>query len=205
MSQLILVRHGESEWNLRGIWTGLTDIGLSEKGKEQAKLVGEKLKGFPIDFAFTSVLIRAKQTINEIKNVLGIDVPTFEDKALNERDYGIYTGKNKWEIKKEVGDEQFQKIRRGWDVPIENGESLKDVYNRVVPYFQTEILPKLKEGKNVLIVAHGNSLRALVKYLENLLDAQVENLEIAVGEIYIYSLNEQNVIVSKQIKSPQVN
>ncbi|MEK7450917.1 MAG: 2,3-diphosphoglycerate-dependent phosphoglycerate mutase [Patescibacteria group bacterium] len=201
MSQLILVRHGESEWNLRGIWTGLTDIGLSEKGKEQARLVGEKLKDFPIDFAFTSILIRAKQTLSEIKSVLGIDVPTFEDKALNERDYGIYTGKNKWEIKKEVGDERFQNIRRGWDVPIENGESLKDVYNRVVPYFQTEILPKLKEEKNVLIVAHGNSLRALVKYLDNIADENIQNLEILFDQVYFYEINPLGKIVSRKIVS----
>lgn len=199
MSQLILVRHGESEWNLRGIWTGLTDVGLSEKGQEQAKLVGERLKGFFIDFAFTSVLIRAEQTLNEIKSVLGLDIPTFEDKALNERDYGIYAGKNKWEIKKEVGDEQFQKIRRGWDVPIENGESLKDVYNRVVPYFQTEILPKLKEGKNVLIVAHGNSLRALVKYLDNIADENIQNLEIMFHQVYFYEINSSGNAVSKKI------
>lgn len=198
MSQLILVRHGESEWNLRGIWTGLTDIGLSEKGKEQARLVGEKLKGFPIDFAFASVLIRAKQTLNEVKSVLGLDIPTFEDKALNERDYGIYTGKNKWEIKKEVGDEQFQNIRRGWDVPIENGESLKDVYNRVVPYFQTEILPKLKEGKNVLIVAHGNSLRALMKYLENISEDDISKLELETGEIDVFEIDKNGNIVSKR-------
>jgi len=200
MANLILVRHGESEWNKKGLWTGLTDIGLSEKGIQEAKLAGEKLKGLPIDIAYISVLVRAKQTLNEIKNVLGIDVPTFENKALNERDYGIYTGKNKWEIKKDVGDEQFKKIRRGWNVSIQGGESLKDVYDRVVPYYQTEILPKLKEGKNILISAHGNSLRALVKYLENISDADISNLELATGEIYIYSLNDQGAILSKQTR-----
>lgn len=201
MVNLILVRHTESEWNQKGLWTGLIDIGLSEKGKKKAGIVGEKLKGFPIDLAFTSVLIRAKQTLDGIKNVLNLQrLLTIENPALNERDYGVYTGKNKWEIKKKVGDEQFQKIRRGWDVPIENGESLKDVYDRTIPYYKTKILPKLKNGQNVLIVAHGNSLRALVKYLENLSDNAVENLEVATGEIYIYSLNEQGAILSKKIK-----
>lgn len=200
MANLILVRHGESEWNAKGLWTGWTDVGLTEKGRQQARLAGEKIKGIPIDFAFTSVLIRAKQTLDEIKNVLGIDVPTFENQALNERNYGIYTGKNKWEIQKEVGEEMFQKIRRGWDMPIENGESLKNVYNRVIPYYESEILPKLKGGKNTLISAHGNSLRALVKYFESLSDSEVENLEIATGEIYIYSLNEQATILSKNIR-----
>jgi len=199
MANLILVRHGESEWNEKGLWTGLTDIGLTEKGKEEARLAGEKLKGFSIDYAYTSVLIRAKQTLDVIKSVLGIDAPTIENKALNERDYGIYTGKNKWEIKKEVGDEQFQKIRRGWDIPIQDGESLKDVYDRVIPFYESEILPKLKSGKNVLISAHGNSLRALVKYLENLSDNIVENLDIATGEIYVYFLDEHGVILSKEI------
>ena len=188
MTTLILVRHTESEWNEKGLWTGLTDIGLSENGKEKARQVGEKLKGISFDFAFTSVLIRAKQTLDEIKNVLSLqNLPTVENSALNERDYGIYTGKNKWEIQKEVGVEEFKKIRRGWDFPIPKGETLKDVYNRVIPYYQNEILPKLKEGKNVLIVAHGNSLRALVKYLENLSDTDVEKLEIPTGEIYVYS------------------
>lgn len=199
MADLILVRHGESLWNEKGLWTGWTDIGLSEKGKEEARLAGEKLKGLPIDFAYISLLLRAKQTLYEIKSVLGIDVPTFESKALNERNYGIYTGKNKWEIEKEVGEEQFKQIRRGWDAPIENGESLKDVYNRVIPYYESEILPKLKDGKNILICAHGNSLRALVKYLENISDENISNLEIATGEIYIYKVDSEGKITSKQI------
>ena len=199
MAYLILVRHGESEWNEKGLWTGLADIGLTEKGKEEARLAGEKLKVLPVDFAFTSQLIRAKQTLDEVKNVLGIDVPTFEDKALNERDYGIYTGKNKWEIQKEVGEEQFQKIRRGWDVPIQNGESLKDVYNRVIPYYQSEILPKLKDGKNILIVAHGNSLRALTKYLENISDKNISKLEIEIGEVNVFEINSNGNIITKKI------
>ena len=199
MANLILVRHGESEWNQKGLWTGLTDIALSEKGKEEAKSAGEKLKGLAIDIAYISVLVRAKQTLDEIKGILGIDVPTFETKALNERDYGIFTGKNKWEIKKEVGSDQFQRIRRGWDVAIQNGESLKNVYERVLPCYQTEILPKLKDGKNVLVVAHGNSLRALVKYLDNLSDSEIENLEIATGEIYLYAIDNSGNVFSKKI------
>lgn len=199
MANLVLVRHGESLWNEKGLWTGWTDIGLSEKGKEEARLAGKKLKGLSIDHAYTSALIRAKQTLDEIKGVLGADFPTTESAALNERDYGIYTKKNKFDIQKEVGAEQFKKIRRGWDIPIENGESLKDVYGRVVPYYESEILPKLKEGKNILISAHGNSLRALVKHLENISDSDVENLEISTGEVYIYSLDNQGNISSKKI------
>lgn len=201
MAYLILVRHGESVWNAKGVWTGLTDIPLSEKGKQESRLAAKALKDFKLDIAYTSPLKRAKQTLDEIKSVLGLSsLPTFENKALNERDYGELTGKNKWEIEKEVGEEMFLKIRRGWDVPIKGGETLKDVYNRVVPYYQSEILPKLKKGINVLIVAHGNSLRALVKYLENISDKAVENLEIATGEIYIYKINKKGRITSKKIK-----
>src|SRR3989344_1645460 len=164
MSKLILIRHGESEWNAKGLWTGLTDISLSEKGRKEAALAGKSLKDIKIDLAFISVLKRAKETLDEIKKTLNINsLPTIENKALNEKDYGDFTGKNKWEIKKEFGDEMFRQIRRGWAYQIPNGESLRDVYNRTVPYYQKEILPKLMEGKNVLIVAHGNSLRALIK------------------------------------------
>lgn len=205
MANLILVRHTESEWNAKGIWTGLTDIALSEKGKEEARTVGQKLKGFSIDFAYISVLLRTKQTLDEIKAVLNLHLPIFESAALNERDYGIFTGKNKWEIEKKVGEEKFLDIRRGWNVPIKGGETLKDVYSRVVPYYKKEILPKLMIGKNILIVAHGNSLRALVKYLENISDKEVEKLEIATGEIYIYSVNNEGEIVSKEIKSAKAD
>lgn len=200
MAYLILVRHGESEWNKLGMWTGLTDIGLSPKGIEESSLVGEKLKGLPIDFCYISSLKRARQTLDEIKRVVGRYFPTFENKALDERDYGIYTGQNKWDIKKTIGEEQFQKLRRGWNVGLPKGETLEDVYDRAVPYYKMHILPDLKLGKNILIVAHGNSLRALVKYLEDITDEGIENLEIATGEIYIYTIDGQGVIVSKEIK-----
>lgn len=199
MAKLILVRHGESEWNKKGLWTGLTDIGLTEKGRAQGRVAGEELKGISLDFAFTSPLIRAKQTLDEIKGVLGIDVPTFEDRSLSERNYGIYTGKNKWEIKEKVGDGQFLKIRRSWDYQIPQGESLKQVYERVIPYYQTNILPKLKEGKNILIVAHGNSLRALTKYLENIRDENISKLEIQVGEADLFEIDTNGNVLSKNI------
>lgn len=202
MAKLILVRHGESEWNAKGVWTGLTDIPLSRKGFEEARLAGKALKNFKIDNAYSSPLIRAKQTLDEIKNILGLsNISITVDKALSERDYGEFTGKNKWEIEKEVGEKRFHEIRRGWNIPIKNGESLRDVYNRVVPYYQNEILPKLKEGKNVLITSHGNSLRALVKYLENISDEGIENLELATGEIDIYGLDQEGKIISKEIKN----
>jgi 2,3-bisphosphoglycerate-dependent phosphoglycerate mutase len=199
MAYLALIRHGESTWNAVGAWTGLTDISLDEKGRSQARIAGEKLKGINIDFAYTSLLLRAKQTLDEVKNILGMDVPTYENKALNERDYGDFTGKNKWEIEKEYGEEKFEQWRRGWDVPIPNGESLKDVYSRVIPYYQSEILPKLKEGENILIVAHGNSLRALTKYLENIDDEDISKLEIEVSEVDLFEIDNNGNVQSKKV------
>lgn len=202
MAKLILVRHGESLWNGKGLWTGLTNISLDENGKAQARLSGELIKkiNINIDIAYTSVLKRAKETFEEIKKVLGLEaLATFENKALNERDYGIYTGKNKWEIKREVGDEEFLKIRRSWDYQIPQGESLKQVYDRVIPYYQTEILPELISGKNVLIVAHGNSLRALTKYLENISDEDISKLEISVGEVDLFEIDSNGNVSSKKV------
>lgn len=199
MASLILVRHTESDWNKKGIWTGLTDIKLSSNGTQEARRVANKLKNVKIDIAYTSVLRRAKQTLSVIKNVLGINsLQTFEDKALNERDYGQLTGKNKWDIEKQYGEEKFQHIRRGWDYPIPGGETLRDVYNRVVPYYIGEILPKLIDGKNVIIVAHGNSLRALVKYLENISDENISYIELATGEIYMYDIDKRGKVLSKE-------
>lgn len=200
MAHLILVRHGESAWNEKGLWTGWADIGLNEKGKEEAKKAGESLKEYGINAAYTSALLRAHQTLDEILKILNLnDIPVIKNKALNERDYGIYTGKNKWEVEKEVGDEKFFQIRRGWDTPIQNGESLKDVYNRVIPYYQKEILPKLIDGKNILISAHGNSLRALIKYLDNISDKDVENLEIATGEVDVFEIDPNGSVTSKKV------
>ncbi len=202
MAYLVLVRHGESLWNAQGVWTGLTDIPLSDKGRKEARLAGEKIKDILFDSVYTSKLTRAIQTWEEIKKTLYQNSPPgiISDKALNERDYGVYTGKNKWEIQTELGVEQFQKLRRCWDFPVTSGESLKDVYNRVVPYFEKEILPKLKSGKNILISAHGNSLRALVKYLENISDDKISNLEIPTGQVYMYNIDESGKIISKEIR-----
>lgn len=200
MGLLILVRHGESEWNAKGIWTGLKDITLSEKGRSESRKAAEKLLKTRIDQTFSSPLKRATETLTEMKRVLNLaKVPNTKDAALNERDYGVLTGKNKWEIEKEVGKEMFRKLRRGWDIPIREGETLKDVYNRVIPYYERFILPLLKEGKAVLVVAHGNSLRALVKYLEHISDTDVENLEIETGQVYQYEVDESGYLVNKAV------
>src|SRR5260221_1814080 len=200
MEYLVLVRHGQSEWNAKGLWTGWTDVNLSETGREEARQAGSLIQNIAIAIAFTSALKRASQTLDEIKKVLGKDIPTISDKALNERNYGDLTGKNKWEIQKEFGEEQFLKWRRGWDEPIKNGETLKDVYARVVQYYQEIILPHLEKGENVLIAAHGNSLRALVKYLENISDTDITHLEIATGEVYVYEIDDKGKIIHKEIR-----
>lgn len=202
MAYLVLVRHGESTWNEKGLWTGLTDVPLTEKGREEARVAAEKIKDIRIDIAYVSILKRAKETLFEMSKVLGLqNLPTFESPALNERDYGIYTGRNKWEVKREAGDEQFLKIRRSWDFPIPKGESLKDVYNRVVPYYINSILPNLKLGKSILVSAHGNSMRALAKYLENIPDQETPKLEMGTGEVWVYQINPDGKVVSKEIRA----
>lgn len=201
MAYLALVRHGQSEWNAKNWWTGLTDIGLTEIGAKEAESAGEHLKDIQFDVAFTSVLTRAKETWKIIQSQLPQkDIPTYSDQALNERDYGDLTGKDKWQIKKDFGDEQFLKWRRGWDTPPPHGESLKDVYERLTPYYESTILPYIKEGKNVIVVAHGNSLRALVKHLENVPDDIIPSLEIATGEIYLYQLDKDGKVMDKEIR-----
>jgi 2,3-bisphosphoglycerate-dependent phosphoglycerate mutase len=206
MSYLVLVRHGKSEWNKLGKWTGWTDVSLAKEGIQEAKNAGGQLKNIRFDLGFTSELKRAKETLNEIKNATGqSDLQTIENTALNERNYGDYTGKNKWEVKEQVGEEEFQKIRRSWDFQLPNGESLKDVYERVVPYYTGEILPKLKDSKNIIIAAHGNSLRALVKYLEKIDDADISSLEIGTGEVYVYKIDPEGKILSKEIRSTNPN
>jgi len=201
MAYLALVRHGQSEWNVKNWWTGLTDIGLTEIGIQEAKSAGEHVKDIPFDIAFTSVLQRAKETWKYMQTeILTKEILTIENAALNERDYGDLTGKDKWKIREEYGEEQFLKWRRGWDTPPPNGESLKDVYSRLIPYFESTIVPQLKEEKNVIIVAHGNSLRALVKYLENISDEIIPSLEIATGEIYLYQIDKDGKVISKEIR-----
>ncbi len=201
-SYLVLIRHGESVWNAKGLWTGWTDVELSKKGHNQARDAGLRLQDINFDNAFTSGLKRAQQTLEEIKQVKNqTNLPTVESKLLNERDYGDLTGKNKWEVEKEFGKEQFMKWRRGWDDSVPNGESLKDVYKRVVPYYEEHILPRLKSGKNVIVAAHGNSLRALVKHLENMSDSEVTKLEIPVGQILIYQIDEDGNVAGKEIRN----
>jgi 2,3-bisphosphoglycerate-dependent phosphoglycerate mutase len=201
MSKLILVRHGQSEYNAKDLWTGWVDSPLTELGKIEAQKAGEEIKDLKIDVVFVSDLIRSKQTWEEMAKVLGLEnLPTTEAPEIKERSYGDLVGLNKWEVKKKYGDEQWLKWRRGWDEPIPNGETLKDVYNRVVPYYEKIILPLLKSGENVLLSAHGNSLRALVKYLDNIPNDEIYKLEIPTGTVYVYELDSSGKIVDKEIR-----
>lgn len=206
MSHLILVRHGISEWNKKGWWTGWNNPPLLPEGHEEAKKAGEALKDIDIDEAFVSDLLRAQQTLDEIKKVLHKeDIPTTVAWEIKEKNYGDLAGKNKWEMKEKYGEEQFMKWRRSWDSPIPNGETLKDVYDRTIPYYEKHILPKLKEGKNIIVASSGNALRALVKYLENISEEEIPGLEIGTGETYVYTLAEDGKVISKEIRSVNEN
>lgn len=205
MAYLILVRHGKSEWNAKGLWTGWTDIPLNDDGREEAHTAATEISDLPLDIAFTSDLSRAQETLDIILHDLRKTISITKAQELKERNYGNLTGKNKWEIEKETGEEQFQKLRRGWDVPIQNGETLKNVFARVIPYYEAHILPLLREGKNIIISAHGNSLRALVKYLDKLSDDDVTKLEIATGEVYVYTINEHGEVIRKEIRAEHEN
>ena len=206
MAYLILVRHGKSEWNALGLWTGWRDVELNEEGHEEARRAAEALRDVRLDVGYTSKLKRAQETLADIQQVLDRpDLPVTEAVELNERDYGDLTAKNKWDIQKQYGDEQFLKWRRSWDYPVPGGETLKDVYARVAPYYDAHILPDLKAGKNVIVAAHGNSLRALVKHLENIPDDEIASLEIGTGEVYLYEVDPSGKITSKTIRATNPN
>ena len=202
MAYLVFVRHGQSEWNALGLWTGQTDIALTEQGRMEARKAAEYLQDIPLHKAYTSNLNRAKQTLHEIKQALQhVELETVEHEALTERHYGDYTAKNKWEIAKQLGEEEFTKLRRNWDHPVPGGETLKDVHARALPYYEQHILADLKAGKNVIVAAHGNSLRALMKHLENYADDKVHELEIGTGEVLVYEISENGQVVGKQVRA----
>lgn len=204
MSRLTLVRHGESQWNLENRFTGWVDVDLSPKGESEAKAVGSILKNIPVDVLFTSVLTRAIRTADIALAEAGIDgLPVHRDQALNERHYGDLQGLNKAETAEKFGADKVHEWRRSYDIPPPNGESLKDTQARVAPYYEQEIVPLLKAGKNVLVVAHGNSLRALVMFVEHLSPEQILKTEIATGVPITYELDKDLNVVSKNILDPK--
>jgi len=199
-ASLVLVRHGQSEWNEKNLFTGWKDPGLTAKGVEEAKSAGIQLRteGFQFDVMFTSDLLRAQKTGEIILKELGVtNLSVVKNQALNERDYGDLSGLNKDEAREKWGDEQVHIWRRSFDTPPPGGESLKGTAERVLPYFKKEILPQLLEGKNILITAHGNSLRSLVMELDQLTKEQVIKLEIATGDPIYYEIASSGKVVKK--------
>lgn len=207
MGKLIVARHHESEWNKLGKWTGKMDVGLTEYGLEMSEKMGGLIKDQPIDLAFASEQVRSLETLLCMEDGICISVPITRSSALNERDYGDYTGKNKWEVEESLGKEEFDKLRRGWDYPVPNGETLKMVYDRVVPFFLNTILPQLRQGKTILLVAHGNSIRALTKYIEKISDDDVSGINMLFGAVVIYELDQDGHIITKEVREikSQVN
>ncbi len=202
MAKLVLVRHGISEYNAKGIWCGWDDPSLTPEGFEQARNAGKELKDIHFDLAITSDLIRAKQTLDEVvKEINQQNIKIVEAPEVKERHYGIFTKKNKWQVKEEVGEAEFQKIRRSWDYQPKDGESLAQVNERFWNYYQKEVLPKLKEGKNILISSSGNSFRAFLKSLENLTEEEIADVEFGIGEAYVYEIDGAGKVVNKEIRN----
>jgi len=198
---LVLCRHGQSEWNLKNLFTGWKDPDLTELGVEEAKAAGRRLKaaGIGFDIAFTSVLGRAQRTCDLMLAELGqSDIPITRDQALNERDYGELAGLNKDDARKRWGEEQVHIWRRSYDVPPPGGESLKDTAARVLPYYVHHVLPTVLSGRRTLVAAHGNSLRALIMAMEGLTPDAIIARELATGVPIVYRLNADSTIASKE-------
>ncbi len=195
MATLVLVRHGQSQWNLENKFTGWVDVDLTPKGESEAKAAGQKLKGIKFDKAYTSDLKRAQKTLQLILGEIGQSkLPIEKDKALNERHYGDLQGLDKAATAKKYGDEQVHIWRRSYDIAPPNGESLKDTAARTLPYFNSKIVPEVKAGKNILVAAHGNSLRSIVMDLEKLTKEQVLELNLETGVPVIYEIDTKGKV-----------
>ena len=197
---LVLVRHGQSDWNLKNLFTGWRDVDLTEKGVAEAREAGRKLKaqGIKFDVAFTSALKRAQRTLDLMLTELGqTTIPIFKNQALNERDYGDLVGLNKDDARKKWGEEQVHVWRRSYDVAPPGGESLKDTLARALPYYVTDILPRVLLGECVLVAAHGNSLRALVMVLDKHTPESITKINLNTGVPMVYRLNADSTVASK--------
>ena len=199
---LVLARHGQSDWNLKNLFTGWKDPGLTDLGVEEARTAGRRMKalGLTFDIAFTSALSRAQETLRLMLEEIGQPgLETIRDQALNERDYGDLSGLNKDDARKRWGEDQVHLWRRSYDVPPPGGESLKDTVARALPYYVQEILPRVMAGERVLVAAHGNSLRALVMVLDRLTPKTIPGLELATGIPLVYRLKGDTTVESKQV------
>ena len=198
---LLLVRHTESEWNVLGKWTGRTDVHLTDKGRKEAAALGDVIRDITIHHAYTSEQIRTIETLTHMLERAGKDTTPYEHSAHpNERDYGDYTGLNKWDVLEQLGEDVFTKIRRSWNHPIPNGETLEKVYERAVPFYKEYILPRLLRGENILIISHGNTLRSLIKYLEDISNEDIANVEMAFGQILLYRVKPDGRHHSKEVR-----
>ena len=200
MSKLVLVRHGQSIWNLQNRFTGWIDVPLTEKGKEEAYKAGELLKDIRFDVAYTSMLTRAQETLRIILETIGLAIPVIKDQALNERHYGALQGLNKDRAREKWGKEIVHLWRRSYDIPPPEGESLKDTAERTIPFLERAIMGDIKDGRDVLVVAHGNSLRSIVMYLEKLSPEEIIKVEIPTGTPIVYELDENENIINKEIR-----
>ena len=197
MKHVVLIRHGESQWNLENRFTGWVDVPLSPKGEQEAREAGEKVRAFRFDHAFTSVLTRAIRTLEIVLDVIGQPgLPVEQNQALNERMYGELQGLNKTETVEKYGEAQVKLWRRSYDVRPPGGESLQDTADRVLPYYRERVWPRLAKGETLLVVAHGNSLRALVMHLDRLSREEVLELNIPTGAPLLYELDEQGQAVA---------
>lgn len=195
-SNLVLVRHGQSEWNKKNLFTGWKDPDLTELGVEEAVKAGKLLKGrgLSFDIMYTSNLFRAQETGRLILEQMSLShIEVIKDLSLNERNYGDLAGLNKDEAREKWGDEQVHVWRRSFDIPPPGGESLKNTAERVLPYFKSKILPKIKESQNILIAAHGNSLRALIMELEKISPEEIVKLEVATGDPIVYRCSDNEI------------
>ena len=197
MKHVVLIRHGESQWNLENRFTGWVDVPLSPKGEQEAREAGEKLRAFRFDHAFTSVLTRAIRTLEIVLDVIGQPgLPVERNQALNERMYGELQGLNKTETVEKYGEAQVKLWRRSYDIRPPGGESLQDTAERVLPYYRERVWPRLAKGETLLVVAHGNSLRALVMHLDGLSREEVLELNIPTGAPLLYELDDQGQAIA---------
>jgi 2,3-bisphosphoglycerate-dependent phosphoglycerate mutase len=201
MPRLVLVRHGQSLWNLQNRFTGWVDVPLTATGEDEARRAGERLRGSTFDVAYTSALSRAQDTLQLILETAGIVTPVIRDAALNERDYGDLAGLDKAATAARYGAEQVHVWRRSFDVAPPGGESLKDTAARTLPFFERAVLEDIRAGRDVLVVAHGNSNRSIVMRLDGLDDQAVTSLEIATGVPLVYELDSTGAVLAKDVLS----
>lgn len=200
-SQLVIIRHSESQWNAQSRWTGASDAQLDQKGYHESILMGILLSDITFDYAYCSEQSRSLETLEGVLHASKQPSVHFEHSAaLNERDYGDYTGKNKWEIKEMLGGPAFEVLRRGWNVPIPNGETLKMVYERIVPFYFGTIVPRLNAGENILIVSHANAIRALIKFIDTITDEEISGITMPFGTALIYEVDSKGKKIRKSIR-----